>query len=55
MARQRVVAPFVRQNPVFAQMKSRTVELAAKNRLPSIGSYCEYVEAGGLMGNIRMY
>jgi putative ABC transport system substrate-binding protein len=40
----------VQQDPLFVQQKTQIVELAAKHRLPSIGSYCEYVEAGGLMG-----
>ena len=29
--------------------RERIIELAAKQRLPSIGGYGEYVEAGGLM------
>ena len=33
----------------FNQQKAQIVELAAKHRLPSIGAYGEYVEAGGLM------
>jgi putative ABC transport system substrate-binding protein len=50
MARQSAGALIVQKDPLFVQQKSRIVELAAKHRLPSIGSYCEYVEAGSLMG-----
>jgi putative tryptophan/tyrosine transport system substrate-binding protein len=50
MARQSAGALSVQQDPLFVQQKSQIVEHAAKHRLPSIGSYCEYVEAGGLMG-----
>ena len=34
---------------LFGQQKNQIVELAAKHRLPSIGGYGEFVEAGGLM------
>ena len=50
MARQSAGALIVQKDPLFVQQKSRIVDLAAKHRLPSIGSYCEYVEAGSLMG-----
>ena len=56
MARQNTGALIVQRDPLFQQQKNRIVELAAKQRLPSIGSYSEYVEAGGLMSygqNIR--
>ena len=49
MARQNAGALIVSQDPLFNQQKSQIVELAAKQRLPSIGLYSEYVEAGGLM------
>ena len=56
MARQNAGALIVLLDPLFQQQKSQIVELAAKQRLPSIGGYSEYVEAGGLMSygqNIR--
>ena len=49
MARQKTGALIVTRNPLFQQQKNQIVELAAKHRLPSIGGYGEYVEAGGLM------
>ena len=56
MARQNTGALIVPLDPLFQQQKNQIVELAAKQRLPSIGMYSEYVEAGGLMSygqNIR--
>ncbi len=56
MARQNAGALIVPQEPFFQQQKNQIVELAAKHRLPSIGGYAEYVEAGGLISygnNIR--
>ena len=56
MARQNAGALIVLREGLFQQQKSQIVELAAKQRLPSIGGYSEYVEAGGLMSygnNIR--
>ena len=38
-----------RSDPLFQLQENQIVELAAKHRLPSIGAYSEYVEAGGLM------
>ena len=49
MGRNKAGALLVLRNPLFQQQKSQIVELAAKHRLPSIGGYSEYVEAGGLM------
>lgn len=49
MAKQRVGALLVTLEPFFQQQKSQIVELAAKYRLPSIGGYGEFAEAGGLM------
>ncbi len=56
MARERAGALVVLREAFFQQQKNQIVELAAKHRLPSIGSYGEYAEAGGLMSygnNIR--
>ena len=56
MTRQNAGALIVSQEPFFQQQKNQIVELAAKQRLPSIAAYSEYVEAGGLMSygnNIR--
>ena len=55
-ARQNAGAVIVRSELFFNQRKNQIVELAAKQRLPSIGGYGEYAEAGGLMSygsNIR--
>ena len=49
MARQNAGALIVLREAFFQQQKNQIVELAAKQRLPSIGGYSEYVEAGGLM------
>ena len=49
MARQTAEALFVQSDALFLQQKNQIVELAAKQRLPSIGTYGDYVEAGGLM------
>ena len=56
MTRQNAEALIVLLEPLFQQQKNQIVELAAKQRLPSMGAYGEYVEAGGLMSygqNIR--
>ena len=49
MARQGTGALIVLLDPFFQQQKAQIAELAAKQRLPSIGAYGEYAEAGGLM------
>ena len=49
MARQNAEALIVPQESLFQQQKNQIVELVTKHRLPSIGAYGEYVEAGGLM------
>ena len=49
MAKQNAGALIVSLDPFFQQQKNQIVELAAKQRLPAIGGYGEYVEAGGLM------
>ena len=49
MARQNAGALIVPLEQLFQQQKNQLVELAAKQRLPTIGAYGEYVEAGGLM------
>ncbi|MGH6630457.1 MAG: ABC transporter substrate-binding protein, partial [Burkholderiales bacterium] len=56
MARQKAEALIVSLEALFQQQKNQIVELSAKHRLPSIGTYGEYVEAGGLVSygnNIR--
>ncbi len=49
MTSARVSALTVLSTPVFVNGRKRLVELAAKNRLPTVFSFREYVEAGGLM------
>ena len=49
MAKERVAALLVLTDGVFLLHRARLVNLAAKNRLPSIYQLREYVEAGGLM------
>ena len=49
IARQKAGALMVTQEALFTQQKNQIVELAAKQRLPSISASGEYVEAGGLM------
>ena len=49
MARERVGALLVVQDPAFIPHRARLVDLAAKNRLPSIFTQREDAEAGGLM------
>ena len=48
MTRQNVEALIVPLEALFSQQRTQIVELAAKQRLPSIGTYGDYVEAGGL-------
>ena len=49
MARRHAGAVIVLREAFFEQQKSQILELVAKQRLPSIAAYGEYVEAGGLM------
>ena len=42
-------AVIVVQNPLFLQVRRQIADLAAKNRLPSIAAYPDYVEVGILM------
>ncbi|HEY3194755.1 MAG TPA: ABC transporter substrate-binding protein [Candidatus Dormibacteraeota bacterium] len=49
MTRARAGALAVLATPVFDNERRRLVDLAAKNRLPTVYSYRSYVEAGGLM------
>ena len=49
MARQNAGVLIVSPNSFFQQQNNQIVELAAKHRLPSMGAYAEYAEAGGLM------
>ena len=47
--RARVGALIVAPDPYFFSQARQIAELAAKNRLPTMGSYRQHVEAGGLM------
>ena len=49
MARQNAGALIVSLDQFFIQQRKQIAELAAKQRLPSISAFGEYVEAGGLM------
>jgi putative ABC transport system substrate-binding protein len=49
MVRQRAGALLVFSSPKFSRNIKLLVDLAAKNRLPAIYSYTEYVDAGGLV------
>jgi ABC-type uncharacterized transport system substrate-binding protein len=49
MTKENAGAIIVGLDPFFNQQRRQFVELAAKNRLPSIATFREYVEAGGLM------
>jgi putative ABC transport system substrate-binding protein len=49
MTRARAGALAVLATPVFDSERRRLVDLAAKNRLPTMYSYRLYVEVGGLM------
>jgi len=49
MARERAGALFVVTDPVFSPHRARLVDLAIKNRLPTIFTQREDAEAGGLM------
>ena len=47
--RERAGALSVATHPIFTQNRTRIVELAAKNRLPAIYGWKEFVDNGGLM------
>ena len=49
MARQNAQALLLPREALFIQQRGQILELAAKQRLPSISGYSEYAEAGGLM------
>jgi putative ABC transport system substrate-binding protein len=49
MAKQRAGAMILAIDAFFTQQAPQIAELAARNRLPSISGFREYVEAGGLM------
>jgi putative ABC transport system substrate-binding protein len=49
MARQNAEALIVKRETIFQEQRNQIVDLAAKHRLPSVGGYGEYAEAGGLM------
>ena len=56
MAHQNAQALLLPREALFIQQREQILELAAKQRLPSIGGFGEYAEAGGLMSygqNIR--
>jgi putative tryptophan/tyrosine transport system substrate-binding protein len=49
MTRARAGALTVRPAPMFITERKRLVDLAAKNRLPAVYAWREFVDAGGLM------
>jgi putative ABC transport system substrate-binding protein len=49
MARARAGALTVLTGPIFLNERRRLVDLAAKNRLPAVYRWREFVDAGGLM------
>ena len=49
MTRARAGALAVMPNPMFTSERGRLVDQAAKNRLPTMFPYSEFVDAGGLM------
>jgi putative ABC transport system substrate-binding protein len=49
MARARAGALAVFSTPMFSSERRRLVDLAARNRLPTMFSFRDYVDAGGLM------
>ena len=49
MARARADALTVLPSPTFLYERRRLVDLAARNRLPTLFAFREYVDAGGLM------
>jgi len=49
MTRARAGALAVLPTPMFTDERTRLVDLAAKNRLPTMFPYSEFVDAGGLM------
>jgi len=49
MTRARAGALTVRPAPMFVSERRRLVDLAAKNRLPAVYAWREFVDAGGLM------
>ena len=49
MTRARAGALTVFPSPMFASERKRLGDLAAKNRLPTVFQFREYVDAGGLM------
>ena len=49
MIREKAGAFIVASDPLFTQQRREIAQLAVKNRLPSVGAFREYVEAGSLM------
>ena len=49
MAREKAGAVIVMLDPVFVTERGQIAELAAKYRMPSVSSFREYVDVGGLM------
>jgi putative ABC transport system substrate-binding protein len=50
IAQEKATAIIVLGDPVLIQQRRQIAELATKYRLPSVGHYREFVEAGGLIG-----
>ena len=49
MIKERSGALAVQQDPLFTNNREKIVELAAKNRLPTIYAFTEFIDVGGLM------
>src|SRR5262249_10094351 len=49
MIKERAGALAVRQEPLLTTLRERIVELAAKNKLPAIYAFTEFLDVGGLM------
>jgi putative ABC transport system substrate-binding protein len=49
ITRARVEALSVHSTPLFIGERKRLVDLATKNRLPTVFSFTDYVDVGGLM------
>ena len=49
MTKEKAQALIVVSNPLFLEQRRRISEMAMKHRLPLVGRYREYTEAGGLM------
>jgi ABC-type uncharacterized transport system substrate-binding protein len=49
MAKERIKALIVLNDPVFTGHRKRIADLSAKHRIPAVSGTLEYTEAGGLM------